>query len=448
MDLTGKEFRGHSGKYYIERLLARGGMGAAYEGKDQDGNKVIVKFPAYEDKAGNKNDPEMQLLYIEKLKIESKILKSLSPSMHPSIVQYVDESADSSRFFLVVEKLSGTTLDKVVSSSGLPEEDVIKFSLDILAGLEFMHQHNTIYRDLKPPNIIVTDDKRCVIIDFGASKQGLVQSAGNRLAKDGATVIGSPDWTCPEQEQGRVSEECDMYAFGRIMFYMITGSIPKRYSRPDGSMAVPLQKLKGSINTELADMIDAILDPQHKTTYTANAVREKIKKLGKLYSTKPAPLRTGKAPRIRGRRRPGNRASKIMLQSKEYVIPDKHNSGVMFSRRHDIKRCLKKKDSGCFRHNAGVNVLVGWECPEGCRCESNPQHFISEHHMMVWKDKRGNICVGNRVDLTRSAIRRNGRWMPINPHEKHILQDHDEVALLYNEQRGPLVTFTFHEGKP
>lgn len=446
MDYVGKHIRGSTGTYKVVKHIASGGMGHIYEAANGSSQNVVVKFPATKMPDGSPMSPGYHAQVVEKLKVESQVLKNFSQARPPSIVRYVDESADPHDFFLVIEKIHGRTITKMVPSSGLLEKDVIRYSLDVLAGLEFMHKHNTIYRDMKPDNIMLTDSKKCILIDFGAAKQGVIQTSPGRDGNN-ATGLQSAGWTCPEQASGRASAECDLYALGRVMFFMASGFKPFRFTDHAGRMQKKLQQLKPRMNAGLSTLIDEMIDPQHRVAHTASGISARLRSLqGAGSAAAPAAVRqvVQQQPRPRaGAFTAGSGAeARIVLQGVEYKISN-NPGGTLIGRIHDEMYCLKKKE-GCNMDAEGRNIFIGWNCPKGCRCSYNPAHVIDKHHMKIWRDQNGNMCLVNNDQFRRSAINRNGRWQPVIHHKKYILYDRDEIALLYNEKKGPFVNFTFY----
>ncbi len=439
---SGKKCKGKHGEYHVGKSIAEGGMGSVYDAKSQNGKDVVIKFPATNNPDGTLMSTDFHNLVVEKLKIESEILKNFTISNIPQIVKYVDEASDpNGMFFLVIEKIEGTTLDKAISIHGLPESDVITFSLDILKGLEFMHKHNTIYRDLKPANIMVTKNRRCILIDFGGAKQGVTQISSSNQRQDNATRLETPGWSCPDQSMGKVSAECDLYAFGRVLFYMSTGIKPMRMSTPTGRMKKKIHQIRSSINIGLSELVDELIDPNHNTIHTTSDV---IVKLGALHSSsKPSvqPQRVVSNQRLNTVPQT-QRQARIVMQGTEYLISN-NSGGSLIGSKHDERLC-QKNDGGCNHHYQGRNIFVGWVCSLGCRCSYNPAHMIDKHHMRIWRDRQNQICVVNNDSHRRSAINRQGRWLSMTHHKKEILRNHDQVALLYNEKKGPFLSFTFY----
>ncbi len=442
MEYIGNQYNGRCGKYKVTKHIASGGMGHVYEAVRHDGTSVVIKFPTTHMPDGQLMAPSYHSQIVDKLKVESQILKNFVNTKPHSIVKYIDESIQSGTFFLILEKIEGKTIRSEISSPSLrfSEKDVIRRSIDILKGLEFLHVHNTIYRDMKPDNIMITKNGCCLLIDFGAAKQGNTQinaSAG----MNPATAIYTADWTCPDQQAGKSSAECDLYAFGRVMFFMATGIMPKRFTDHAGRMTKTLHQINPATSVELSNLVNDLIDPEHNGISTAQELIKHLSTIHKpnnqISSSPPNRQTAGKVVSQQT-----SAESRIVLQGKNYGISN-NPGGNLIGKKHDQINCMRV-GGGCNEYHQGRNIFVGWDCPTGCRCDYNPSHMINKHYMRIWKDRSGQICVINNDPDRRSAINRNSRWMPMKYKQKEVLKNHDQVALLYNEKKGPFLTFTFY----
>ncbi len=450
MDYVGKEHVGLNGKYKVTKHVASGGMGHVYEATAfKTGNQVIVKLPTTHMPDGTPMSINYHATIIEKLRVESEVLKNLTSSGSPNIVNYIDESADPNNFFLVIEKISGKPVTRLVTSSGLPERQVIGMSLDVLQGLSFLHERNTIYRDMKPDNIMVMNDGHCMMIDFGAAKQGFTQMRGND--EGNATGLHSPGWTCPDQNAGKASPECDLYALGRVMFYMGTGFRPDRFTNATGQMKKKMHEIRPTISASLSHLVDRLIDPDHNTIHTAADLIDRLQQMQQQMSQmqqQPQQL-LAQSPQVQQKwsasKSVGHAAfiePRIVMQGVEYRISNLVG-GTLIGKQHNETDC-QKSGGICNAYRQGRNIFVGWACPSKCRCSYNPAHMVDKHHMRVWRDDSGQICVVNNDPTRRSAINRSGIWRSMTYQKKEVLKNHDQVALLYNEKKGPYLSFIFY----
>ena len=442
MFLKGKNFRGKLGSYTITKHLASGGMGHVYEAIDQNRKEIIIKFPTTHMPDGRLMSPGYHIQVIEKLKVESKVLKNFVNSKHHSIVQYLDESYDPNDFFLVIEKLYGDNIANTVSTMPLPENKVIKFSLDISRALEFLHKHNTIYRDMKPANIIATKSGNCVLNDFGTVKQGMIQFVSNP-DEGNKTGFKSAGFGCPDQDLGRASAECDLYALGQVIFFMATGIEPERFTT-SGKMTKTIHEIKPSISIGLSELVNDMIDPEHNKIHTASDLIFKLTSLNAVSTASfiPQRLQSQKYTASTSNQYQHSQISRIVLQGTEYKISN-NPSGSLIGKVHDESMC-RNTDNGCNKQHEGNNIFIGWICPSGCRCNYNPSHMLDRHHMRIWKDNQGQVYAVNNDPNRRSAINRTGKWVSMKHHQKELLKSHDQIALLYNEKKGPYLSFTFY----
>jgi serine/threonine protein kinase len=427
---VGEQYNGKLGLYTITKPLKVGGMGEVVEATNQNGEEVVVKFPATSDESGIVHPPRYIRDLEDKLRIEANVLKNFIHSKPNSIVNYIDESNDPNNYFLVMEKVDGETVgQKIAGSNPLSENEIIRLSVDVLHGLEFLHKHNTIYRDMKPSNIMVKKNGSAVLIDFGTAKQGW-----QRQSTKEHTRLGTAGWTCPDQDIGRASPECDLYGLGRVMYFMATAIQPARFSTTTYRIQQNKKphNLNSSVSMQLSELVDEMIDPEHNTVHTASGL---ISKLGSLSTSKPGHSKPKRIPAQRYVQTGSMQQSRIVLEGLEYQILD----NALIGKIHD--KCER-----CNRDSEGINVFVGWNCGSGCRKANcnNPGHLMEKHHMRIWKDPQGQMCVVNNDPNRGSAINSGGKWTRMLGNKKMPLKNHDQVALLYNEMKGPYMTFTYY----
>jgi len=152
---------------------------------------------------------------------EARILASLS---HPHIVQVYDMGQVSGRQYLVMEYLDGSSLADVldrVPQHRLPLGRVAVMARELAEALDFAHQHRVIHRDIKPGNVMVLQDGRCKLMDFGMAKALEVHRDRSLF------ICGTPDYMSPEQEAGHdLTPATDLYSFGLLLMEMLLGPIP------------------------------------------------------------------------------------------------------------------------------------------------------------------------------------------------------------------------------
>ena len=211
------------GHYQITNQLGRGGMGEVFQAKDQKlGREVAIKvLPEEFAKDADR---------VARFQREAKLLASLN---HPNIaaIHGLEESGGTN--FLVLELVEGQTLADRIKTEPVPVEESLKLALQIAEALEAAHEKGVIHRDLKPANIKVTPDGKVKVLDFGLAKafageqqeQTLTHSPTlSELATQKGVILGTAAYMSPEQAKGKtVDKKADIWAFGVVLFEMLTG---------------------------------------------------------------------------------------------------------------------------------------------------------------------------------------------------------------------------------
>lgn len=220
------------GKYQLIRQIGRGGMGVVYEAQRADGvfeKKVAVKLLRW---SADSEGADARFAR------ERRILARLE---HPSIARILDGGkAAGGRPYLVMELIEGRHLDSYCDENELSIEDRLHLFIEICRTLQYAHRRLVVHRDLKPSNILVDQQGRIHLLDFGIAKL---------LAEDqdeGLTLIGqrlmTPDYAAPEQlEDGEISTATDVYALGLILCDLLTGShpVPRRSESGESRISPP-----------------------------------------------------------------------------------------------------------------------------------------------------------------------------------------------------------------
>jgi serine/threonine-protein kinase len=200
-------FRGQTvGKYRILSPLGSGGFGSVYLAEDTwIDKKVAIKVP------------HRQNLDFGELLREPRLLASLS---HPNIVTVLTAEKQDDVFFIVMEYVPGDTLEAVIERDGtLDLARALDYTCQICNAVDHAHTQGIIHRDLRPGNVLVTDQGLIKVADFGTSRF-------LEIAAHGTTVIGSPPYMAPEQFQGKAVFASDIYSLGVTMYQMFTGVLP------------------------------------------------------------------------------------------------------------------------------------------------------------------------------------------------------------------------------
>lgn len=198
----------------ILELIGKGGMAAVYKAKHLGLNRMVAVKMIH---TGSK-DP----MIVRRFHLEAQAIARLE---HPNIVQVHDVGSFRGYFFMVMQLLKGETLTRRIQEWGtMVEDQVLAITADVARGLDAAHAQGIIHRDIKPDNIILTEDGKAKITDFGLAHD--TQDAENPDDTAGL-VVGTPYYMAPEQWLGQKADErSDLYALGAVMYLMLTGRRP------------------------------------------------------------------------------------------------------------------------------------------------------------------------------------------------------------------------------
>jgi len=194
------------GKYEILRSLGSGGFGSVYLARDTWLDiKVAIKVP----------HKQSQELF--KLLKEPRLQAALN---HPNIVRVLAAEKEKDVFFMVMEYVKGKSLEKILEKEKILEaERAVDIVKQIAYGVDHAHKNKIIHRDLRPSNILISEEGTVKITDFGTS-------AWLNSTQYASTRIGSPPYMAPEQFLGKASYCSDIYSIGCIFYEMIVGRPP------------------------------------------------------------------------------------------------------------------------------------------------------------------------------------------------------------------------------
>jgi len=237
--------------FKIERLLGQGGMASVYFGWDLKLQRPVAIKMIDERYRG---DPA----FVERFRREAQTIAAWH---HPNILQIYSAGEEDGQTFFVMEYIRGRDLQQALSQyarSGLSISmaEVVRIGRAVAAALDYAHGRGVIHRDVKPSNIIVAEDGRVMLADFGLA----LQASGITLGQ----VFGSPHYISPEQARSSASvvPQSDLYSFGVILYEMLTGSVP--FDDPSPT-TLALQHINNpppsprSINPTLSPQVEMVL---------------------------------------------------------------------------------------------------------------------------------------------------------------------------------------------
>jgi len=261
-------------RYKLTELIAEGGMASVYKATDLLLQRTVAIKVLKQNLALDRDG-------IERFYREARSAAKLS---HPSIINIFDIGSDEQIYFIVMEYLPGGTLDKLVTGGKpLPVKDIIKIGMEVCDALQFAHEKGVIHRDIKPQNIMLTEDKKIKVVDFG-----IARPLDSLTMTSPGTLIGSVYYFSPEQAEGKEATILsDVYSTGVLLYYLSTGSYP---FDGENAVAIALKHIKeapkkpGLLSPEIPEKLEKIIlkamekEPE-KRHNSAGHMLEEIKSL-------------------------------------------------------------------------------------------------------------------------------------------------------------------------
>ena len=223
-----------SGRYRLEAKLGSGGMSTVYLARDETLDRPVAVKVMH-------REMSEQADQLERFRQEARAVAKLS---HPNVVSVIDAGEDGGHPYIVFEYVKGETLKQRVSRTGaLDPQEALAYAIEVARGLTVAHGRQMVHRDIKPQNVLIDEEGRAKLTDFGISRQ---------LEQDGMTatgrVLGTTDYVAPEQAMGRdVDPRSDIYSLGVVLYEMLIGQVP---FHADSQVGVAMKH----VNEELPDV--------------------------------------------------------------------------------------------------------------------------------------------------------------------------------------------------
>jgi hypothetical protein len=204
-----------SGRYRIEDQIGAGGMSTVYLAFDETLERPVALKVLESDFS---RDPNA----LERFRREARTVAQLS---HPHVVMVIDAGEDEGHPYIVFEHVRGETLkDRIRRSGPLPISEAVAYAIEIGRALDAAHERQLVHRDVKPQNVLLDEEGRAKVTDFGIARS--LELDAHQLTAAGR-VVGTTDYVSPEQALGHeVTGQSDVYSLGIVLYEMLAGEVP------------------------------------------------------------------------------------------------------------------------------------------------------------------------------------------------------------------------------
>ena len=285
-------------RYEILERIGGGGMADVYKAHDKILDRVVAVKILHAQLAGDKE-------FLAKFQMEAQGAARLS---HPNIVNIYDVGVEDGMHYIVMEYVDGETLkDKITREGHLSIPESLKIAKEIAEALSHAHKNNLVHCDVKPHNILVMQDGRVKVADFG-----IARAVTSTTMTYNGNVVGSVHYFSPEQAKGtKITPKSDVYSLGVVLYEMLTGHLP---FTGETTVSVALKHLQDqprsirSIDAQIPAVVEAIVfkamskDPKDRPDASglAEDIASTERLLGFKQETAPAvdPFATQMMPRV------------------------------------------------------------------------------------------------------------------------------------------------------
>lgn len=275
------------GKYKIDSLIAKGGMGAVFKGVHPTLHRHIIL---------KKLTLRGNSAFAERFKREARIMMDFK---NDHIVDVYDHFKEGQSYYIVLEYVNGTALDGLLKDQRyLPNDVALLIFLDACKALNYAHNKNVIHRDIKPGNILISKEGEVKLVDFGIATSKEDEDEG--LTKEGMT-LGTPSYMAPEQFQNtkNVDKRADIYSMGVMLYEMVTGKKPYPGNFSPETLAI-IQKGKYKPPHKINPKVSGIVKRLIKKTMHSNP-KKRFQDLDMVITYIRRYLKKGMIPQIQER---------------------------------------------------------------------------------------------------------------------------------------------------
>jgi len=311
-------------------------MGAVYSGEDTEtSSKIAIKILfGSQTKHGDS-------YFITRFHREAELLSRLIHSNLPRVYDYFNTQDN---YFIIMDYVQGKDLEHILKEEGNPglsEEKVIEWAIQISSVLDYLHNYNpqVIYRDIKPSNIIIrTGDEKAILIDFGLARPVTDGVSG------GKTAIGTVGYSPPEQYDGRLKPQSDIYALGATLHHILTGKFPQiPFNFP------PIRKINQYVSPEVERIVMKALEFDIENRFSsATEMREALKNIKPHKYVSDTPLEEKKTKAVGGKE-PGDDSELSEGHSMVAILYAK--KGFYNIAKKEMKKAVKLAPKSALAHS-------------------------------------------------------------------------------------------------
>lgn len=273
-DSSGEQLPQQLGRFLLTRRLGRGGIGVVYSATDLElGREVAIKL--------------LRHCYLQDGLTRRRFLRearAASMISHPSVCAIYEVGQADGMPYIAMEFVKGVTLSERLRKTGpLPFREIIDLGVQVAEALSKAHLVGVVHRDIKPSNILIDEQGRAKVLDFGLAKQ-LLEREEEDLTEPGV-LLGTVSYMSPEQAQGldNLDARSDIFSLGVVLYEITTGKLPfgaETYFQTMEAIIklphVPVEKLRKNVPTSLVRVIDRALEklPENRFQTAAELAAE------------------------------------------------------------------------------------------------------------------------------------------------------------------------------
>ena len=399
------------GHYRIVEKLGEGGMGVVYKAQDLHLDRSVAL----------KVLPAEQLADLDRKQRFTQEAKAASALNHPNIITIHDIASDAGVDFIAMEYVPGRTLDQLIPGKGMRLNDALKIAAQIADALAAAHAIGIVHRDVKPSNIMVGDQGRVKVLDFGLVKlKGLVAPAAGSataavtaLRTEEGRIVGTLHYMSPEQAQGRdIDARSDIFSFGSMLYEMVSGRRPFQGDSAITTLAAVIEKEPPPLSREIPAGVEKVVarclrkDPSRRYQHMAD-VRVELQELVEESDSKARPVRAKAGTTRRARWVAAAAISVMVLGAAGWYLAVRGERTLPPPRLLQLTSYPGIEDAPALSPD-GKQVAFSWNGPKEDNTDIYVQMVGDTHASRLTTDPRDDLNPCWSPDGTRIAFRRRG----------------------------------------